>query len=203
MIPYHIQQILDKNKITDFLESRGVFPSRRYSDKVTYCCPLHPGDKDPSFMVYFNPTYESYYCWGCKNGGTIINLLSSMDNISLRYAASILLEGIDVNEEEVLNSIIESLEKSIEEGEMEGNKVDDRIAEIFLMLNRSYYRYLKKVNFDKEEYEFLNIFFEKVDKTVVKRDLERLEKMYIFFVEKGLPSRSKKYFKRIEQEIIK
>ena len=64
-----IVQIKEENDIVDF--------ARKHTDLVatgeTYKgpCPIHQ-DTDPSFVVY--PKTQSYYCFGCKSGGDVINL---------------------------------------------------------------------------------------------------------------------------------
>jgi hypothetical protein len=46
-------------------------------------CPLH-NEKTPSFYVY--PESNSFYCFGCKQGGNNINLIKSLYNYSFKEA---------------------------------------------------------------------------------------------------------------------
>ena len=52
MSNYYIDRILEEKTITEFLQGRGIHPSSRSGDKDIYLCPIHQGDKVPSFMVY-------------------------------------------------------------------------------------------------------------------------------------------------------
>ena len=42
------------------------------------CCPFHH-EKTPSFFVY--PESQSYYCFGCKASGDVIQFISKYENI--------------------------------------------------------------------------------------------------------------------------
>ena len=85
---YYINKILREKTITSYLEEKGFFPQKKSGDKSIYCCPIHSGDNDPSFVVY--PTgykgreYETYYCFGCHSGITLINLKSDIEKISAK-----------------------------------------------------------------------------------------------------------------------
>ena len=108
-VPFHIKKILEEKTITGLLESRGIFPERKHQDRWVYKCPIHKGDNDPSFVVYLavdNPP-QNYYCFGCHSGTNVINLLRDLDEISLKKAVSQLLEGMDIKDEDVFNSVIE------------------------------------------------------------------------------------------------
>ena len=84
-IPSFIENILKRKKITDILESRGFSPEREHGGKIFYKCPIHL-DKDPSFIVFNNEEYQSYYCFGCHSGTTVINLVSDLDDITIGKA---------------------------------------------------------------------------------------------------------------------
>ncbi len=195
-IPYYIEKILKENKITDFLSERGIHPVKESSNKLIYHCPIHTDDKDPSFMIYINQEYQTYFCYSCKSGTNIINLLSDIDNISIRYAIFCLSKNIDISDEEVINSIIEDMENS----EMKKSEKDDEISNLFLKINKICYYYLEDAKFDKEEIGFLNSFFEKIDNTVAERDLELLRETCDSLIEKDLPLRAKQYTERKEKE---
>lgn len=62
-------------------------------------CPFH-SEKTPSFTVY--PETNSYYCFGCGNGGDVITFIKNIENIDYVDAIRFLAErnGLAVPEEE-------------------------------------------------------------------------------------------------------
>ena len=52
-------------------------------------CPLH-NEKTPSFHVY--PASNSFYCFGCNQGGDVITLLRSLHSLSFWEAVTYLLK---------------------------------------------------------------------------------------------------------------
>jgi hypothetical protein len=202
-IPYHIECILKEKKITTYLMDNGIIPSREFGDKMVYSCPLHAGDKDPSFTVYLNSEYENYFCYGCKSGGNIINLISNFEKISVKKVVRNLIVGMDIDVVDVVDSIVGSLEKGIEMvGRGRTAYADNMVEEIVLKINRNCYRFLQNVNFDKEEVSFFDDIFYKVDEVFHSRDIEALEKMCLFLSEVGIPERMNKYEERQENKKI-
>lgn len=195
-IPYHIECILKKKKITDLLESRSIFPAKNLGNKLVYRCPLHQGDNEPSFTVYLDSEFQNYFCYGCKKGGNVINLLSALDGTPIRKSVSNLIKGIDINELDVINSLIVALEN--------GSIVDnnDDIEILSFRLNRFCYNYLSNVNFDQREVEFIDTIFRKVDKLIRARDLDTLMMVENFIEFKGLPYRMKQYLRNKEESFL-
>jgi hypothetical protein len=50
-------------------------------------CPFH-NEKNPSFYVY--PESNSFYCFGCQEGGNIINFIKKINNIDFKEAVKLL-----------------------------------------------------------------------------------------------------------------
>ena len=142
-----------------------------------------------------NSEYENYFCYGCHRGGNIINLLSEIDNISIRHSVKKLIEGIDINETDVLNSLI----KALESGEIVDN--DKSIEVLSLKINRLCYEFLKEVNFDNDELYFFDQVFQKVDKIIRTRDIDTLQEIYDFIID-GILYRKKKYLEKEEKKLI-
>lgn len=195
-LPYHIECILKEKKITDFLSDRNIYSTKSYANKVVYRCPIHAGDNDPSFIVYTNDIYQNYYCYGCGVGGNIINLMSDVDNISLRQAAYNLIQGIDIKEQDVLRSVVKAMN--------DGIIVDHRqeLGSLFLKINRVCYNYLKDIDFDKQEFLFFEQIFGKIDEIVKNKNMSLLEQIYIFLTNRGIHLRKIRYFKEKEKKII-
>ena len=43
-------------------------------------CPFH-NEKTPSFTVY--PDTQSYYCFGCGNGGDVVTFIKNIENLKI------------------------------------------------------------------------------------------------------------------------
>ena len=195
-IPYHIAQILKERKITDLLESRSTFPAKNLSDKIVYCCPLHKGDNDPSFTVYLDGEYQNYFCYGCKKGGNVINLLSELEGVPIKKSVSTLIEGMNINRVDAILSLMEALRDGLMED------TDDKMERMSFLLNRLCYDYLTKVDFAPEEVEFMDSVFKKIDVLIMNRDLEEYEEIENFISTKGLHHRLLHYLKEKEKELI-
>ena len=61
-------------------------------------CPFH-NEKTPSFTVY--PDTQSYYCFGCGNGGDVVAFIKNIENLDYMDAVKFLADrvGMDMPEE--------------------------------------------------------------------------------------------------------
>ena len=61
---------------------------KRRGRLLTGLCPFH-NEKTPSFTVY--PETQSYYCFGCGNGGDAVTFIKNIENLdyveAVRYLA--------------------------------------------------------------------------------------------------------------------
>lgn len=63
------------------------FPISSYNRKMT--CPFksHKGGRENSASFYFYEHTNTYFCFGCRQGSTVCDFVSRVDNISLIQAA--------------------------------------------------------------------------------------------------------------------
>ena len=75
------------------------------------CCPFH-GEKTPSF--YINTSKQIYKCFGCGEGGDVINFVMRIENLDFMDAVKLLASrcGIEINTN-VDESTKEKIEKSL------------------------------------------------------------------------------------------
>lgn len=68
-------------------------------------CPFH-GEKTPSFTVY--PDTQSYYCFGCGNGGDVITFIKNIENLDYIDAVRFLADknGMDMPDENTYDSTV-------------------------------------------------------------------------------------------------
>jgi len=199
LMNYYIDQILKEKKITVFLEERGILPAKKTGDKWIYRCPIHAGDNDPSFVVYPTGTggkeYQTYYCFGCHSGITIINLKSDLDNSKPREAIKFFLKGINVDFKDARKSIIEDYKKGklVLENKRE-------IETLLLIINSTCREHLIVYN-DEEEMEFFEVFFKKVDDIARAKDINMLEEVYDILM-RGKVKRVEQFQARQEEQEV-
>ena len=79
-----IQEIMDKVDIVDVV-SRYVH-LKKSGSSIVGLCPFH-NEKTPSFHV--SPDKQLYYCFGCQNGGTVINFIMNIENLDFVEAVKL------------------------------------------------------------------------------------------------------------------
>jgi len=190
-----ISAILKEKKITDLLESRGIFPEREGNDRLSYLCPIHDGDSAPSFMVFTDGEYQRYKCFGCHSGSDIINLVCALDNISIKQAIRVLIEGVDIVQEDMTDSLIDDIIK----GKLEESKEIER----YMLLSGSSCRaHLRRYNEDAEIEFFIHIY-ETMDKVIRDNDIKSVEQIYDILCDKGIPKRVDICQEREENKIFR
>lgn len=68
-------------------------------------CPFH-NEKTPSFTVY--PDTQSYYCFGCGNGGDVVTFIKNIENLDYIDAVKFLADrvGMDMPEENTYDATV-------------------------------------------------------------------------------------------------
>ena len=92
------QQVVEelKNKI-DLVKFIGQYTQLKKSGRIHQgICVLHPDSETPSLTVY--PDTQSYYCFGCKSGGSVIEFVKAHYNYDFFEAINFLAQyaGIDL-----------------------------------------------------------------------------------------------------------
>jgi len=179
--PYYIEYILKNHTIINYLDTKGIYPKREVGSKKVYICPLHD-DKDPSFYVYSNDLYQSYYCFGCNSYGDIINLYSELENKSLKETILFFTKGLKINEAIILKDISVYIQNRYVE-----KKID--INDLIMKIDRCCYDYLEEVKFNKKEINIIEKVYKIIDKLIFNMDKDTLLEIYDNLVDKGLPNR--------------
>jgi DNA primase len=79
--PETIEQVTAALNIVDVIGS--YFPLQRAGTEFRALCPFHQ-EKTPSF--YVNPDKQTFYCFGCQRGGTIIQFVQEYEHIDFPEA---------------------------------------------------------------------------------------------------------------------
>jgi len=199
----YLKNIFKERKITDYLESKGIFPSRENGGRKMYICPVHQGDTSPSMTVFTDSEYENYYCFGCHSGTTIINLVSDMEQIDKRQAFRILIEGLDIPSDEALTDFSDDYDDFVKAGNYEDLISMADVEEISLRISVECYNFLNTTtDFDPEEMVFFEKVLQKVDALTRAKDKKGLEKIFLFLVEQGVPHRAELYYEKEESRIM-
>jgi DNA primase len=95
--PETIEQVTSALNIVDVIGS--YFPLRRAGTEFRALCPFHQ-EKTPSF--YVNPDKQTFYCFGCQRGGSIIQFVQEYEHIDFPEAVRRLAgrAGVAIQEEE-------------------------------------------------------------------------------------------------------
>lgn len=91
---FDIERIKSAHRISDVVGLMGNVELIREGRRLKARCPLpdHPGiDATPSLMVY--PDSESFYCYGCGQGGDVLRFVTLLiPRYSFRDACTALIE---------------------------------------------------------------------------------------------------------------
>lgn len=82
-----ISELRDRNDIESVISS--YVNLKRKGKLLGGLCPFH-NEKTPSFYVY--PDTQSYYCYGCGNGGDVITFIKNIENIDYVEAIKFLCD---------------------------------------------------------------------------------------------------------------
>jgi len=118
---------------------------RRLGHELRGLCPLH-SEKTPSF--YVDPEKQVFHCFGCGEGGDVIEFVRKLKDMSFHEAREYL--GIDSNDHKpIANDPVESLAQSLSEWRRD---VSIRIGDRCLL---SFQRAEIAEQCDREEYSRL------------------------------------------------
>ena len=80
MMEQAARRVKELVRLTDVLARYNLTPSRA----GFLHCPFHSGDRDASLKIY--PATDSWYCFGCGEGGDVIDFVAKMERCSFTDA---------------------------------------------------------------------------------------------------------------------
>lgn len=80
---------LKKYPVEKYLDSMSIKLNHIGYERLNCCCPLH-NEKIPSFVIYM--ATNSWYCFGCGRGGSILDLIMYVEHCNTSNAIKILKE---------------------------------------------------------------------------------------------------------------
>ena len=80
-----VQRIIESAQIVDVVQD--FMTLRRRGSNYIGCCPFH-NEKTPSF--HCDKDKQFYHCFGCGKGGSVINFIMEIENLSFPDAVEFL-----------------------------------------------------------------------------------------------------------------
>lgn len=87
-----VEEIRQRNDIVDVIS--GYVNLKRAGSNYNGLCPFH-NEKTPSFTVF--PATQSYYCFGCSEGGDAISFVMKSENLEYVAAVESLAKRVGIN----------------------------------------------------------------------------------------------------------
>lgn len=197
-----LDTIIKSYKITDYLSSKNIQWNNHDGGRYRYRCPLpgHNKDNTPSFFVYDKIDRQDYCCFGCKSSGSIIQLISAYEQISIKDTVKKLSESLNIKIDDVLDSLIREIILNINSEEKIDKTENILASSLFISVHMN--DFLLKVNFDKEELDIAEKVFALVDSLILIQNLDEIEQL-----SNALPLRTKIRYemyieKKRQEEII-
>ena len=145
-----IERIKDSNNIVDVI---GQYVTLKRKGTTYFgLCPFHR-EKTPSFAV--SETKQVYHCFGCHNGGTVIQFLQNIENISFREALEILAERARIELHKVQDTYYDIKQEKKKEmaykiNEMASNYFMKSLVDVNDKTNKLAQEYVKKRKLNKQ-----------------------------------------------------
>jgi len=177
-IKYMIEEIRAKNKISDYLSSKGILPVSQHEHRLAFRCPIH-NDANPSFMVFLDDnTHENYFCFGCLKSGDIISLYAELEKISWKQSIRILGKDIIVTDSHRLDVTVEQLKNELKNISLDKSK--NPFGEISAQIATMGFAFMKAVHWDEQERQLIEKLYKKIDSCILGWDIDGLNKIYDF-----------------------
>jgi len=171
-----IDEIKSRNKISDYLISKGFNVSSIGPEKFRCVCPIHK-ENEASFTIYSNNnTYETAFCFGCKRSYDIIGLYSELERKSWKESLQALGNGIELSDDEEIELMLKKLKE-------ENNNINqENTQNLFAMLSLNFsilgHRVLEGTEYDNEVLSYLEDIYQYVDHWIWRCDLNALDEGY-------------------------
>lgn len=170
-----VEEIRNSNDIVDIISQYVIL--KRNGRNFLGLCPFHR-EKTPSFSV--SPDKQIFHCFGCGVGGTVINFISRVENLSFKESLDFLAEkagitlptigtGEDLKKQRLKEKVYEINEKAAEfyhqnlytsnaklgQEYVKKRRLDNKTLKNFKIGfaggNESIYNFLKKEGYTEEE----------------------------------------------------
>jgi DNA primase len=94
-----VKQTLDKAAAANLLDILHHYDIHIDPYNRRTCCPFvfHAGGQERSGSFYYYPDTNSFYCFGCKSGGTAVDFVAAHEGVNKYNAALLILSSFETN----------------------------------------------------------------------------------------------------------
>jgi DNA primase len=94
-----VKQTIDKASAANLLDILHNYDVHIDPYNRRTCCPFsfHKGGQERSGSFYYYPDTNSFYCFGCKSGGTAVDFVSLYEDVNRYNAALIIVSNFETN----------------------------------------------------------------------------------------------------------
>lgn len=117
-----IDELASKIDIVDYIGQTEEL--QRKGQNYFINCPFHPQDDTPSLCIY--PDNNSWYCFGCKCGGNVINWIMKKSNVSFKDAVTMVANNVGISIEDYKESKSLHLLKTLKNDKNKKQVITDR-----------------------------------------------------------------------------
>jgi DNA primase len=180
-----IEEIIDNLDILEILENEYDLVFEEPTNKGWYHtnCPM-PDHRDstPSFGV--NPELKVFKCFGCQEKGNLLHFVRKIDGVSFNEAVVKLaaLSGIDESVDRstyrALKDINATVQAFLDNNSESKLPAGLSVVEYLRAIAERLREYEKKVNFDKNEIEWVDKIYKKIDELNSKDDQKGMSDLW-------------------------
>ena len=93
------KEIKQRVRITQIVHRYGWQLKQKGKDKLIGPCPIHDGEQgSTSFQI--TPSKDLWYCFKCREGGNILDLVSAVEKCDIRTAGLEITEWLNLDDRE-------------------------------------------------------------------------------------------------------
>jgi DNA primase len=164
-------EIKSKVPLEDEIEKSGVKLNRSGPNRMKGCCPIH-NENTPSFMFYKGEEYDTFYCFGCKTGGNVIDFIKHLKKFSsYKQVVEYFSKNYSLEYSEKEKDLDEIFSEEFE-NKKRRNKV---IYNYGISTSKIIQSYLKKCNEKELEFKRISPYLRALDSALYLNNMDQLK----------------------------
>ena len=189
-----IETVLKSKTIVDYLSSQGHEPVTCSGSKWKYLCPfLDHQETKPSFIVFRDRDVETFWCFGCSRGLTLINLIANLEGLTYGQTLQKLVPDYQITSEDEIKVLLSQIDKIHE------TPPEEDIGKTLINISRMCLTYLEKTKNDGAEEEIMDKFYAQLDQDIIELEIDNVSR-YQLILPKILGTRKSIYRKKKLEE---
>ncbi len=135
---------------------------------------------------------QNFFCYGCKAGGDLINLIVSVEDVTAGQAIRTLVKDFDIKDSDALEYSIQGLKKANEK--FAGNDPDG----VSIAMSKIVYNFMVQVGFSEPYFSRCEKMLKMFDACLGRMDIEQAVDIYDVFCDEIYPQQKEQF--EMEQE---